>query len=251
MTCNPLVEDHNVLHQVELHLVALSFELLDARTGFWFLWTFPTGRHCHVWHWGILARRRLIVLLTLILLILDLSGESVRLAWSYTCAHAASWCLHWLLLWCEIGDGRMRATVRTFFPLSHALSFCGHLLIRHLCLTSCSSRCFVFLCLDLLLLHCLTLEGWNDSLTARKRRRHEILGLISRLIDFPFECVHWMEHLFVIVSGHNILCVHSLRHWLKASIHVCIELTGFGSVLAKLLHHVLFPPFVQLRFKCV
>ena len=251
LTCNSLVEDHNVLHQVELHLIALSFKLLDALSGFRFLWTFHTCWHRHVWHRGVLTWRRLILLLTLILLnLLHLACESVRLALGYTSAHATTrWCYTWLLLGCEI-DGCMRATVRTFFSLSHTLSLWRNQLIHLRCLTPCSTRFFI-LRLVLLLLQNFTLEGWNDFLTAGKRRRHEILGLIGRLIDLLFQCVHWMEHLFVIVSREAVLSVHSLGHRLKTTLHFCIELIGLDSVLAELLHHVLLPPFVQLRFKCV
>ena len=60
-----------------------------------------------------------------------------------------------------------------------------------------------------------------------------------------------MEHLLVIVSCEAVLGVHSLGHRLKTTCHVCIELIGLDSVLAELLHHVLLPPFIQLRFKCV
>ena len=60
-----------------------------------------------------------------------------------------------------------------------------------------------------------------------------------------------MKHLFVIVSREAILSVHSLGHRLKTTLHFCIELISFDSVLTELLHHVLLPPFVQLRFKCV
>ena len=60
-----------------------------------------------------------------------------------------------------------------------------------------------------------------------------------------------MEHLLVIVSREAVLSVHSLGHRLETTLHFCIELIGLNSVLAKLLHHVLLPPFVQLRFKCV
>ena len=144
----------------------------------------------------------------------------------------------------------MRATVRTFLSLSHTLSFCGNH-VRLPCLTPCSSGCFVFLRLELLLLHNFTLKSWNDFLTTGKRRWHEILGLIGRLIDLLFQWVHWMEHLLVIVSREAVLSVHSLGHRLETTLHFCIELIGLDSVLAELLHHVLLPPFVQLRFKCV
>ena len=251
LTCNSLVEYHNVLHQVELHLVALAFQFLDALTSFWFLWTFQIRWHRHVWHWGVLAWRRLIFLLTLILLILlHLSSESVRLALGYTSTHTSTRLPSRFSLGCEI-DGSMRAAFRTLFPFPHALSFSGNLRFRHLSLSPCSVQCFVVLCLMLLLLHDLTLEGWNDFLTAWERGWHKILRLISRLIDLFFERVHWMEHLLVIVSREAVLGVHSLGHRLETAFHVCIELIGLNPVLAELLHHVLLPPFVQLRFKCV
>ena len=45
LTGHSLFEDHNVLHQVELHLVALTLQLLNALTGLWLLWTFQVSRH--------------------------------------------------------------------------------------------------------------------------------------------------------------------------------------------------------------